>query len=84
MNPQRPRTPRWRRLWRMLVPAVPDFFGMLERQSENLRATVAALSDYLAANDGDRADRVHDLVAQGHALRDSNLSQLYASGSCVK
>ena len=68
-----PHLPWWRRLWQLLVPPMPDFYGLLEAQAHNLRATVSALSDYLEACDRDLATRVHDLVEKGHDLHDSNL-----------
>jgi uncharacterized protein Yka (UPF0111/DUF47 family) len=71
--------PWWRRLWQMIVPPMPDFYGMLEAQADNLRATVSALSDYLEARDAHLASRIHNLVDQGHALRDKTLKQLYSS-----
>lgn len=71
--------PWWLRLWQLVVPPVPDFYGMLEAQADNLRATVAALSDYLQACDQALAKQVHDTVDKGHTLRDNTLSQLYRS-----
>jgi uncharacterized protein Yka (UPF0111/DUF47 family) len=71
--------PWWQRLWQLVVPPMPDFYGMLEAQADNLRATVAALADYLQASDADLAAQVHDLVDEGHALRDSTLNTLYGS-----
>ena len=69
--------PWWLRLWRMVVPAMPDFYGMLEAQADNLRATVSALIDYLKAGDPGLADAVHEQVDAGHQLRDATLAQLY-------
>ena len=74
-----PHRPWWRRLWQQLVPPMPDFYGMLEAQADNLQATVTALTDYLQACDVELASSVHDLVEQGHALRDNTLSALYSS-----
>ena len=74
-----PHRPWWLRLWQQLVPPIPDFYGMLEAQADNLRTTVTALIDYLQAGDMELASSVHDLVEQGHALRDSTLSALYSS-----
>jgi uncharacterized protein Yka (UPF0111/DUF47 family) len=74
-----PQLPWWRRLWQLVVPPLPDYYGMLEEQADNLRATLAALSDYLDGRDGDLADRINNLVDQGHVLRDNNLQQLYRS-----
>jgi uncharacterized protein Yka (UPF0111/DUF47 family) len=71
--------PWWRRLWQQVVPAVPDFQGMLEAQADNLCVTLNALSDYLSSGDEIDADKVNDLVEQGHALRDNTLHQLYSS-----
>ena len=67
----------WRRLWRQVVPPMPDFHAMLEEQADNLRATVAALVDYLQACDSTLAPPVHTLVDEGHALRDRNLAVLH-------
>jgi len=58
---------------------MPDFFGMLESQADNLRATVATLADYLQACDQTLAAHIHQQVEQGHNLRDSTLAQLYRS-----
>lgn len=74
-----PHRPWWLRLWQQLVPPMPDFYGMIEAQADNLRTTVIALNDYLQAGDMELASSVHDLVEQGHALRDSTLSALYRS-----
>jgi uncharacterized protein Yka (UPF0111/DUF47 family) len=71
--------PWWLRLWQLVVPPMPDFYGMLEAQADNLRATVAALSDYLQACDQTLAVSVHDEVDKGHALRDNILTLLYRS-----
>lgn len=71
--------PWWRRLWQLIVPPMPDFYGMLEAQADNLRKTVAALVDYLEATDDALASRVNDLVSEGHALRDSTLHTLHRS-----
>jgi uncharacterized protein Yka (UPF0111/DUF47 family) len=80
MNRNRSNTyPWWRRLWYFVVPPIPDFNGMLEAQTDNLRATVAALSDYLRDADKVPASRVHQLVDAGHALRDRILYELYRS-----
>ena len=74
-----PSRPWWRRLWQLIVPPMPDFFGMLEAQTDNLRATVAALVDYLQSGDMALASRINQLVDEGHSLRDSTLSALYSS-----
>ncbi len=74
-----PRTHWWLRLWHLLAPRVPDFFSMLDTQADNLRDTVSALADYFKADQSGLAERVHDLVEQGHAIRDNNLQQLYGS-----
>jgi uncharacterized protein Yka (UPF0111/DUF47 family) len=58
---------------------MPDFYGMLEAQTDNLSTTVAALSDYLRASDKVPAANIHELVEEGHALRDRVLHQLYRS-----
>lgn len=71
--------PWWQRLWQMVVPPMPDFYGMLEAQADNLRATVAALTDFLQSSDQNLAAQVHGLVDKGHSLRESTLSQLYRS-----
>jgi uncharacterized protein Yka (UPF0111/DUF47 family) len=71
--------PWWQRLWQLVVPPMPDFYGMLEAQADNLRATVAALADYLQASDAELAAQIHDLVDEGHALRDTTLDKLYGS-----
>jgi uncharacterized protein Yka (UPF0111/DUF47 family) len=71
--------PWWRRLWRLMVPPMPDFYGMLESQTNNLRSTAAALADYLRDADKVPASRVNQLVEAGHALRDRILHQLYRS-----
>ena len=71
--------PWWLRLWQTVVPPMPNFYGMLGAQADNLRATVAALADYLQACDPQLAANVHALVEQGHGLRDRTLSQLYRS-----
>lgn len=77
--PPSPALPWWRRLWHLVVPPMPDFFGMLEAQADNLRSTVAGLVDYLQAGDMAFATQVNDLVDAGHALRDTTLSVLYGS-----
>jgi uncharacterized protein Yka (UPF0111/DUF47 family) len=69
----------WRRLWREIVPAMPDFQAMLEAQADNLHATMATLADYLVTCDPTLALRVHALVDEGHTLRDRNLGQLHHS-----
>ena len=80
MNPTPPPSrPWWRRLWQTIVPPVPDYYSMLEAQADNLRATVSALADYLQACDADLIQHLHNLVDQGHALRDGLLHQLYSS-----
>lgn len=71
--------PWWKRMWHLIVPPMPDFYGMLEIQADNLRATVAALTDYLQANEENLAAQVHTLVDKGHNLRDHTLRQLYRS-----
>lgn len=71
--------PWWRRLWQLVVPPMPDFYGLLEAQADNLRATVAVLDDYLQASDEALAAQIHDLVEEGHNLRDSTLNTLYGS-----
>jgi hypothetical protein len=58
---------------------MPDFYGMLEAQTDTLRATLAALSDHLRDADKVPASRVHQLVDAGHAQRDTILRQLYQS-----
>ena len=67
----------WRRLWQQVVPTMPDFYGLLEEQADNLRATVAALADYLEEGDEALAPRIRALVEQGHGLRSSNLDLLH-------
>lgn len=69
----------WRRLWRQIVPPTPDFYAMLGTQADNLRATVAALVDYLQSGDVELAAPVHELVETGHTLRDHTLAQLHHS-----
>lgn len=69
----------WQRLWHLIVPPVPDFYGMLEAQADNLRSTVSALADYLQDSEGNLAAQVHTLVDKGHNLRDNTLHQLYRS-----
>lgn len=76
---QPPSTPWWRRLWQLVVPPMPDFYGLLEAQADNLHATVASLIDYLQAGDMQLASQVHSLVDDGHALRDRTLQVLYGS-----
>ncbi len=71
--------PWWLRLWQLVVPPMPDFYGMLEAQADNLRATVAALTDYLQTCEENLAAPVHTLVEKGHNLRDNTLHQLYRS-----
>ena len=71
--------PWWHRLWQLLLPPMPDFYGMLEAQADNLRTTVAALVDYLQIRDTVPASHVQNLVAAGHALRNRNLDVLYSS-----
>ncbi|NVK40866.1 MAG: DUF47 family protein [Oceanospirillaceae bacterium] len=71
--------PWWRRLWQQLVPPTPDFHALLEAQADNLRATVAALADYMQSGEPAMAEPVQRLVEQGHRLRDRNLDQLYRS-----
>lgn len=79
MTRRPPPRPWWRRLWQLLVPPMPDFYGALEAQADNLSATLTALCDYLEACDSTLAERVHELVDIGHSLRDDNLHQLYSS-----
>jgi len=74
-----PSRPWWRRLWQQVVPEMPDFHGMLEAQAENLCITMNVLSEYLYSGEGEDADKVNELVEQGHALRDTTLQQLYSS-----
>jgi uncharacterized protein Yka (UPF0111/DUF47 family) len=77
-----PHTPAhtwWRKLWQLVVPPMPDFYGMLEAQADNLRATVAGLIDYLQDGDMTLASKIHNLVDNGHALRDTTLKVLYGS-----
>lgn len=71
--------PWWLRLWQLVVPPMPDFYGMLEAQADNLRATVAALADYLQDREANPAAHVHTLVEIGHNLRDNTLHHLYRS-----
>jgi uncharacterized protein Yka (UPF0111/DUF47 family) len=71
--------PWWRRLWQQLVPPIPDFYGMLEAQADNLHTTVTALEDYLNVYNTVNSSPVHDLVDQGHALRDHMLGTLYGT-----
>lgn len=71
--------PWWLRLWQLVVPPMPDFYGMLEAQADNLHATVAALTDYLQDCEEKLASQVHTLVDIGHNLRDNTLRQLYRS-----
>jgi uncharacterized protein Yka (UPF0111/DUF47 family) len=74
-----PSLPWWRRWLHRLVPAMPDFYGMLQAQAENLQATLETLAGYLVAVDPERAKRVNELVEQGHTLRDRNLALLHQS-----
>lgn len=71
--------PWWRRLWQLVVPPMPDFYGLLEAQADNLRATVALLADYLQASDVELAAQVNSLVDEGHVLRDNTLHVLQGS-----
>jgi uncharacterized protein len=71
--------PWWRRLWHLVVPPMPDFYGLLEAQCDTLRDTVVALSDYLRDAEKVPASRVHQLVGAGHAQRDAILHRLYRS-----
>jgi uncharacterized protein Yka (UPF0111/DUF47 family) len=73
------RLPWWRRTWRLVMPPVPDFYGMLEAQADNLRATVATLVDYLQGEVDVPATQIHTMVDEGHALRDRTLAALYRS-----
>jgi len=80
MNPSRSsKRPWWQRLWHLVVPPMPDFYSMLEAQADNLRATVAALTDFLQECDQTLATQVHDSVEKGHEMRDNTLNQLYRS-----
>lgn len=67
----------WRRIWRQVVPATPDFHALLEAQADNLRSTVAALADYIQDCDPKLAPRIHALVEEGHGLRTRNLTLLH-------
>lgn len=58
---------------------MPDFYGMLEAQADNLSETVAVIVDYFQTGSTELADRVNELVEQGHNLRDTTLQQLYSS-----
>lgn len=69
----------WQRLWMQVVPTMPDFHSLLEAQADNLRATIAALADYMQSGDPELAKPVQTLVEQGHGLRDRNLDLLYRS-----
>ena len=69
----------WRRLWHLIVPNMPDFYGLLETQADNLRATVAMLADYLEDSNIELATQLHELVDEGHVLRDNTLRTLYSS-----
>lgn len=69
----------WRRLWYLVVPPMPDFYGMLDAQIDNLQETVSVLDNYLQESDEILAAKVNDQVEQGHLLRDKTLSALYAS-----
>lgn len=74
-----PRPSLWRRLWQQVVPEMPDFHGMLEAQADNLCVTLSMLSEYLNSGDEADADKLNEMVEQGHALRDTTLHQLYSS-----
>jgi len=74
-----PSRPWWRRLWHLVVPEMPDFHGMLQVQAENLCLTLKSLSEYLNSGDAEHAEKVNEMVEQGHALRDHTLHQLYSS-----
>lgn len=72
-------SPWWRRLWNLLVPSVPDFYGMLEAQTHNLRDCISMLNNYFESTDTELANRIHALVDSGHALRDSTVLTLHRS-----
>ena len=61
------------------VPPMPDFYGMLEAQADNLRATAVVLVDYIQTSDSELASRINVLVNDGHALRDATLHTLHRS-----
>jgi len=58
---------------------MPDFHAMLEAQAGNLVAALAALDAFLQDASRHPAARVHELVEEGHALRDATLARLYRS-----
>jgi uncharacterized protein Yka (UPF0111/DUF47 family) len=62
-----------------MVPAMPDFNGMLTAQAGNLCATMTALVAYLESGDLAEATRVNELAEQGHGLCDTTLGTLYSS-----
>jgi len=68
-----------RRLWEQIVPPMIDFHTLLKEQCVNLQAAVAALDEYLQQADPLIAPKVHELVREGHRLRDQNLALLYSS-----
>ena len=78
-RPSAPSRGWWRRVWHLLVPAMPDFYSMLEAQAENVQDTLEALAAYLVAVDPERAARINDRVEQGHVLRDRHLALLHQS-----
>ena len=69
----------WRRLWRAVVPPMPDFAALLQAQASNLCATIDALAHHLAAPAATTAQETDRLVEEGHGLRDRTLSALYGS-----
>lgn len=77
--PSLPAPKWWRRLWYLVVPPIPDFYGMLDAQVDNLQETISVLDDYLQDSDEILATKVNDQVELGHLLRDKTLSALYAS-----
>jgi uncharacterized protein Yka (UPF0111/DUF47 family) len=68
-----------RRLWEQIVPPMVDFHTLLKEQCVNLQTAVAALDEYLQQADPLIAPKVHELVREGHRLRDQNLALLYSS-----
>ena len=69
----------WQRLWHKVVPPMPDFYGMLQAQANNLSTTLSALTSYMQAVESQQAVQVNALVGQGRELRNATLHTLHSS-----
>ena len=66
----------WRDLFRRLVPEVPDFAHLLERQCAHVRKTIDDLVEYVRHPEPALRDQLHRDEEEAEKLRDANMRRL--------